>query len=830
MKNKKMEDIIERRNNVWFQNILSPSKKKDLICYMLIITSLMISIFFEPFAWVALGLVFVSALYFRDIQKIINLLLFTLGVNVLFRISHGHNDLYYDANQLIRFVLILTMLGVYIFDLVKKKKKLNWKLFIPIILYLIYISIPIHATHVYLTIRYFLLYTLMYLVYEYRDKLNLKSIVLHYAGGMILGALLTIFINCSQRLENIIYYDIVNNCWRFTGMFDNSNGFAVHASVVANALLFLLYNHKISKIQFFVTFIPLFITGYMTLSRLFVVAMFIGLFVFVLLYLIKKRRKSIKTIGALTLSVLLIIGCCFIHTKVYLARFGILDATKVEFSSFKPKHINAEKKDNYARPDSLEDQKEWWDKVYNGEIRYDPGREIIREQYWDDTTSSLKVILFGRGAATPYIGKMHAHNMLLMEFWLYGIVGLLFYVTFILCAINFKKIKNWKKIFPWFIMILPYASIAIVESSTFSYYPFIVFLLGIVELMRDKKIFIAENVAYKQDDKLSIVVAAYNVEKYIGKCLDSILNQTYKNIEVVIVDDGSTDETLKICNEYIKKDGRIKVIHQKNQGVSAARNNGISKTTGKYIAFVDADDFVHESMYEKLMHSLKTNKSDIALCGYQYAYENNAEAVPVKEINLTKLENEQIYEYLFKVGQSFEDDAIITENIIGCIWRAVYNKEVLNGVKFEAMPICEDMVFMIDLFNKKPKVSIVDEPLYYYLQRSSSVVHAYDDKKIKNKILAYDIISKKIKTLVKEETLKAYQFHTYASVINELLKNSSINEISEILKLDNFSKLNTLENYKLACKNTQSLKYKVAYWFIYHKYFKFYKLILRVIQ
>lgn len=333
----------------------------------------------------------------------------------------------------------------------------------------------------------------------------------------------------------------------------------------------------------------------------------------------------------------------------------------------------------------------------------------------------------------------------------------------------------------------------------------------------------------EHDDKLSVVVAAYNVENYISKCFDSILKQTYSNLEVIVVDDGSADGTLKVCDAYSKKDKRIKVIHQDNQGVSAARNLGLSTASGSFVTFLDADDFIHEQMYEKLINAIKTNNADIAMCGYQHAYENSDEVKVINEVNLKKLEQEKIYEYLLKVGQSENKGEVKTDNIIGSVCRAVYSKEILKGIKFEYIPICEDMAFIIDVFDKNPKISVVDEPLYNYLQRQSSVVHTYNDKKIKNKILAYNIVSERIKNKVSNESFKAYQFHTYASIVNEVLKNADRKKLSEILKIDNFDKLNNRENYKYALKSTNLIKYKVAYWFIYHKWFRLYSIIVKIL-
>ena len=118
-------------------------------------------------------------------------------------------------------------------------------------------------------------------------------------------------------------------------------------------------------------------------------------------------------------------------------------------------------------------------------------------------------------------------------------------------------------------------------------------------------------------EKISIIIPIYNVKEYLKRCVDSVLNQSYKNIEVILIDDGSTDGSEKICDEYAKKDKRVVVVHQKNSGVSASRNKGIELATGKYIGFVDSDDYIHKDMFEKLYNSLISTSSSISMCNYQ---------------------------------------------------------------------------------------------------------------------------------------------------------------------------------------------------------------------
>ena len=123
------------------------------------------------------------------------------------------------------------------------------------------------------------------------------------------------------------------------------------------------------------------------------------------------------------------------------------------------------------------------------------------------------------------------------------------------------------------------------------------------------------------DEKLvSVIIPAYNIEDYIGRCLDSIISQTYKNLEIIVVDDGSRDHTGEILDNYAKKDRRIKVIHKENGGVSSARNKGIEAAEGDYIGFIDGDDLIESEMYKTLVDLLEEENADIAHCGYQMVF------------------------------------------------------------------------------------------------------------------------------------------------------------------------------------------------------------------
>ena len=221
-------------------------------------------------------------------------------------------------------------------------------------------------------------------------------------------------------------------------------------------------------------------------------------------------------------------------------------------------------------------------------------------------------------------------------------------------------------------------------------------------------------------DKISIIIPLYNVEKYLRKCLNSIINQTYKNIEIILVDDGSTDESPAICDEYAKKDNRIKVIHKANSGVSSARNLGMRESTGDYIVFVDSDDYVSNDFCEVLYKGLKENDCDISCIGYNVVdvYDN----ITSSSSQITDLEDNEVV--------VFNDKEIIKELLEQRILKnfscRLYKKDVLidyqEGINYE------DIVFSVKVFMNCKRLVYTNKCCYNYLVRNNSLTTKRSEK------------------------------------------------------------------------------------------------------
>ena len=218
---------------------------------------------------------------------------------------------------------------------------------------------------------------------------------------------------------------------------------------------------------------------------------------------------------------------------------------------------------------------------------------------------------------------------------------------------------------------------------------------------------------------ISIIVPVYDVEKYIGRCVDSIINQTYKNLEIILVDDGSPDNCGKICDEYAKKDCRIKVLHIKNGGVSNARNVGIEASTGEYISFVDSDDVICPEMYEKLLNCALENNADIVQCHYYHLFEDGHKEDMKCEKTVQKIENTEDAR-----------KAVVYNKISFSVWAKLFKREIIGDIRFNtALKVSEDRLFVYECCSKASKVVMLDDVEYGYFQRESSVIHTFNIKK-----------------------------------------------------------------------------------------------------
>lgn len=238
---------------------------------------------------------------------------------------------------------------------------------------------------------------------------------------------------------------------------------------------------------------------------------------------------------------------------------------------------------------------------------------------------------------------------------------------------------------------------------------------------------------------ISIIIPVYKVEKYLEKCIQSVINQTYKNIQIILVDDGSPDNCGKICDEYAERDQRIEVIHKSNGGLSDARNKGLEIAKGEYIGFVDSDDYIEADMYEVLYNLLKQYNADVSICNF---YTVSQEKIAIKNADNGIKEYNRI-EILKEI--------LLDNNIQSYAWNKLYKKDLFDEIKYPVGKKYEDIGTTFYLLEKCNKVVVTGKPEYYYINRQDSIVNNVTETTITDYIeliiQRYDYIEENIKEL-----------------------------------------------------------------------------------
>lgn len=210
---------------------------------------------------------------------------------------------------------------------------------------------------------------------------------------------------------------------------------------------------------------------------------------------------------------------------------------------------------------------------------------------------------------------------------------------------------------------------------------------------------------------ISVIVPVYKVEAYLDKCISSIVSQTYTNLEIILVDDGSPGNCPAICDSWAVNDNRIKVIHKANGGLSDARNAGMAIATGELMGFIDSDDWVEPEMYQLLYENLVTNDCDISACGVQMDWEDGASSRMLTQDGSCVLNTEDAMR------------AIIEESWLKQpVWYKLYKTELVRGILFPVGKYHEDVFWSYQAVGQAKKVCIFDQPCYHYIQRSGSIM------------------------------------------------------------------------------------------------------------
>lgn len=279
---------------------------------------------------------------------------------------------------------------------------------------------------------------------------------------------------------------------------------------------------------------------------------------------------------------------------------------------------------------------------------------------------------------------------------------------------------------------------------------------------------------------LTVIVPVYNVEGYIGRCIESIQKQTYDNIEIILVDDGSTDNSGVICDQYAQLDSRIKVFHVENGGPSKARNFGLNHANGRYIAFVDSDDYVDLNMYEELIKKLQSSKCGMVICGWvKHVLDTGSKEKVIVGDNII-VSSEDIKRKIMFENQEYGG---------GYPWNRVVDYALVKekaGRKVyfpEDISVYEDKCWVMEVLNFIDKIYLENASFYHYVQRTESLTHRPSNQKRYDTLIAWFYLKKNLTDLgqMDEENQKKY----YEKVTHYLWKLQNIkNETIEKIKND----------------------------------------------
>ena len=319
--------------------------------------------------------------------------------------------------------------------------------------------------------------------------------------------------------------------------------------------------------------------------------------------------------------------------------------------------------------------------------------------------------------------------------------------------------------------------------------------------------------------KVSIIIPVWGVEKYVSKCLDSLVNQTLEDIEIIVVNDGSPDNSQKIIDEYVKKyPDKVKSYIKENGGQGSARNYGIEVSTGEYIGFVDSDDFVELDMFEKLYNKAKQDKSDIVVCGSYNVSEDYSKKEKDVFVN------------------NYDTDL---ENVLFgkmAVWNKIYKRNIIidNKITFKEKVWYEDLAFTLKAIINSSKFSFIDEPLYDYLIRQGSTMNNSNVERNLEILQAFDDVLDYIYKNKKEDYIKMIEFlaidHIYISAIVRVLRAEADNKLKHdvIDKLINYMEKN-FPNFKdNSYINKLSRNRKIIYNLISKNRYNSVKLIFKV--
>ncbi|MBQ9792338.1 MAG: glycosyltransferase family 2 protein [Clostridia bacterium] len=307
------------------------------------------------------------------------------------------------------------------------------------------------------------------------------------------------------------------------------------------------------------------------------------------------------------------------------------------------------------------------------------------------------------------------------------------------------------------------------------------------------------------NNKISIIVPIYKVEQYLNKCVESLINQTYKNLEIILVDDGSPDNCPKMCDEWAKKDTRVKVIHKKNGGVMSAWTTGFKNSSGNYIAFADPDDYVELNLIEKTIQKIEKHSADMAMFGYEQIYQNKSVA-------------QNAYNYLtyspVLEGENLEEFKLTTCKQINSYtplykWNKIFKRKLIeDNLKYcdDRVSLGDDCCIALGAILDSKKIVVLEDKFYKYIQRQNSIIHNYNST-LQNQM---EVLLKNLCLLLKDknyynESVECFEISRMLFILTRNIINSNLNKKDKKQTFKNFTKSELVQKINILKKYIKNL-------------------------
>ena len=426
----------------------------------------------------------------------------------------------------------------------------------------------------------------------------------------------------------------------------------------------------------------------------------------------------------------------------------------------------------------IRDLKSFFNSNING-----TARTLFGDYFWRLPSDLVGLILGKSVTVAAYGGVKDAFGFTsdvgyINEIWKTGIVGLGIVCVFLWDYMK-KIIKEIRIDYKFLVIsLIPILMIVNIKFYVLCCNPgtTIIIIIGLYTFLNKK------NKEVEEKDLISVIVPIYNVDDYLERCITSIIQQSYTNLEIILVNDGSPDNSEIICKKYAEKDSRIKYIKQQNKGLSGARNTGIKNSTGNYLIFIDSDDYVNKNFVKDLYLAIMKTKADVGVCYYKYVYDQEEDIDVIENGDITVYNNT----YKFNNLYNFLRDYTVVA------WNKIYSKKIFKNIKYPVGKIHEDQYIICDVLDNANSVAYINEELYYYLQRDNSITGQYK----LNRIDILDALKNKMKYFNNKGMKKYYSYALYDYYLQLIIQRNNVKkyfpkEKKIIRKIDN-----ELEKYK----------------------------------